>query len=56
MLGIETIGNATVIAYDDVPLIATDPWICGDPYFGSWTMSHEIPTEQMENILRCKYL
>jgi hypothetical protein len=56
MLGFDTIGNATVIAYDGNPVIATDPWICGHPYFGSWTMSHDIPIEQMENIRRCKYV
>lgn len=56
VLGVETIGNATIIAYDDAPLIATDPWICGDPYFGSWTLSHEIPVAQLDSILRCKYV
>jgi hypothetical protein len=56
MLGFDTIGNATVIAYDGGPVIATDPWISGHPYFGSWTMSHEIPGEQMESIRRCKYV
>ena len=26
MLGLSTIGNATLIAYDDQPILATDPW------------------------------
>ena len=56
MLGAETIGNATIIAYDEAPVLATDPWICGDPYFGSWTLAHEIPAEQLGNILRSKYV
>jgi len=37
MLGIKTIGNATLIAYDDLPVLATDPWF-GDEdeaFFGS---------------------
>jgi hypothetical protein len=55
MLGFETIGNATLIAWDGIPVLATDPWIAGNPYFGSWTMSHEIPGEQLESIRRCKY-
>ncbi|HLH42990.1 MAG TPA: hypothetical protein VKV74_08390 [Bryobacteraceae bacterium] len=55
MIGFETIGNATIIGYDDEPVIATDAWIAGDAYFGSWGMSHEIPTEQYENIRRAKY-
>ena len=36
MLGFETIGNATVTVLDDVPILTTDPWIKGKPYFGSW--------------------
>lgn len=44
-LGFDTIGNATVIAYDQGPILATDPWIGGAPYFGSWALAHEIPTE-----------
>jgi hypothetical protein len=56
MIGFDTIGNATLIAYDDVPVIATDPWIRGGAYFGSWTFSHEIPGEQLDSIRRCKYV
>ena len=26
-LGFDTIGNATVIAYDRRPVLATDPWV-----------------------------
>ena len=37
MIGLSTIGNATLIAYDDNPILATDPWFGDeDPaYFGS---------------------
>ena len=35
-LGFETIGNATLIAFDEGPVLATDPWISGSAYFGSW--------------------
>lgn len=56
MLGFETIGNATVIVYDGKPVLATDPWINRDAYFGSWGSSHEIPTEQMGAIKGCKYI
>ena len=42
-LAFETIGNATLICYDKVPVLITDPWINGSPYFGSWQHSHEIP-------------
>jgi len=56
MIGFDTIGNATLIGYDDKPVITTDPWIRGGAYFGSWTFSHAIPTEQLESIQKCPYL
>ena len=55
-LGFETIGNATVIAFDKKPLLVTDPWIAGPAYFGSWCLPHEIPLPQMESIKRCEYV
>ena len=42
-VGFDTIGNATIICYDNKPVLVTDPWFVGDAYFGSWTFSHEIP-------------
>ena len=45
-LGFETIGNATVVVHDGGPVLATDPWIRGSAYFGSWGLSHEIPAAQ----------
>jgi L-ascorbate metabolism protein UlaG (beta-lactamase superfamily) len=58
MLGVKTIGNATLIAYDDIPVLATDPWI-GDEdaaYFGSWILTHEIPAAERADIQRAKYI
>ena len=55
-LGFDTIGNATLIAYDTRPVIVTDPWITGTAYFGSWTLAHQIPAEQLEAISQCKYV
>ena len=49
-LGFETIGNATLVCHDRRPVLATDPWIEGAPYFGSWAASHEIPRQQREAI------
>jgi hypothetical protein len=54
-LGFETIGNATVVCYDKHPVLVTDPWLTANAYFGSWTMSHEIPEEQLRAIRQCKY-
>ena len=50
-LGFETIGNATLIVHDREPLLATDPWVRGSAYFGSWGLSHEIPSAQDAAIL-----
>ena len=55
-IGFETIGNATVIAHDAGPVLATDPWFEGDAYFGSWTLSHEVPSAQREALLACRYV
>lgn len=55
-LGFDTIGNATLIAYDRGPVIATDPWIDGSPYFGSWVLAHEVPPEQREAIAKCPFV
>ena len=54
-VGFDTIGNATVICYDRLPVLVTDPWLTGSAYFGSWTFSHDIPDEQMEAIKDCQY-
>ena len=56
MIGFETIGNATVTVFDDKPILSTDPWIFGNPYFGSWGHKYEIPNEQLQNIKNSKYL
>ena len=56
MLGFDTIGNATLIAYDGSPILATDPWITGPAYFGSWALSHVIPEEQRHSIENAQYI
>ena len=55
MIGFETIGSATIIAYDDVPVLTTDAWVNDDAYFGSWTHDYEIPSAQMDAIRRARY-
>jgi hypothetical protein len=55
-LAFETIGNATLIVHDRTPLLATDPWLSGSAYFGSWILSHAIPEEQLASIRACPYL
>lgn len=56
-LGFETIGNATLILYEDgIPVLSTDPWVSGNPYFGSWKHTHEIPELQKSNINKSKFI
>jgi hypothetical protein len=45
-LGFQTLGNATLIVYDGGPRLVTDPWTDGPAYFGSWSLSHEVSSEQ----------
>jgi len=58
MIGVSSVGNATLIVHDQNPLLTTDPWLGEtDPaYFGSWVLSHEIPKTQIEEILSCPYI
>jgi hypothetical protein len=56
MLGFETVGNATVIVYDGSPVLVTDPWVDGSAYFGSWGLSHRVPSAQRDAIGRSKFV
>ena len=53
MIGVQTIGNATLVAYDQSPIISTDPWMGGDhyAYFGSWHLPYEIPNNIKQDII-----
>ena len=55
-LGFDTIGNATLIVYDGAPVLATDPWLDGPAYFGSWWLAHEVPDEQREQIAHAPFV
>ena len=55
-VGFDTVGNATLILHDGGPVLATDPWITGNAYFGSWGLAHEIPAEQREAVHKCPYI
>ncbi len=56
MIGFETIGNATLIVHDDVPVLVTDPWLSGEAYFGSWRLSYDVPEPQRASILGAKHV
>jgi hypothetical protein len=56
-LGFETCGNATLIAYDSgSPVLATDPWITGAQYFGSWVLPYAFTAEQSESLANVRYV
>jgi len=58
MLVVKTVGNATLIAYDEVPVLATDPWFGDedDAFFGSWGLSHRISATERADIHKVKYI
>ena len=58
MIGAQTIGNATLIAYDGAPILSTDPWLGSDDYayFGSWHMPYEIPANLKNDIIVSEYI
>ena len=58
MIGAQTIGNATLIAYDKIPVLSTDPWLGSNhfAYFGSWYMPHDIPVDLKKDIISSKYI
>ncbi|TAJ15810.1 MAG: MBL fold metallo-hydrolase [Planctomycetota bacterium] len=45
-----------MICHDRGPVLATDPWLEGAAYFGSWSLSHEIPAEQRAHVAAAPYL
>lgn len=51
-------GNATLVVYDDDPILSTDPWFGDeDPaYFGSWVLSHKIPNNVKKDIENSKFI
>ena len=53
----ETLGNASVIVFNDGnPIIATDPWLSGTCYFGSWALDHPMSPEQIDHFMRAEYI
>lgn len=53
----ETLGNATILFFaDGRPVLATDPWLTGTCYYGSWALEKRPTPEQIENVCRCPYI
>jgi hypothetical protein len=53
----ETLGNATVqIFKDQRPILATDPWLTGTCYFGSWALDKPLTDAQIASVLASDYV
>jgi hypothetical protein len=56
-LGFETLGNATLVFYDnDRPVLATDPWLDGTCYFGSWALDRPLTEAEREAVEAAEYI
>lgn len=56
-LGFETLGNATIVLYDEGrPVLATDPWLEGRCYFGSWALERRLTDAERATVLQSDYL
>jgi hypothetical protein len=56
-LTFETLGNATIqFCVDGEPILATDPWLVGTCYFGSWALDHALSDEQIRRARESQYI
>lgn len=53
----ETLGNASVMVFkDSAPILATDPWLKGTCYFGSWALDHPLSAQQIANMTGAEWI
>src|SRR5271170_2597914 len=56
-LTFETLGNATLVFREDGrPVLATDPWLTGTCYHGSWALDRPLTPDERETVLAAEYL
>ena len=56
-LGFETLGNATLVFYDsERPVLATDPWLQGTCYFGSWALDRPVTEAERGAVFAADYI
>lgn len=54
---LKTIGHATLVLFEnDVPLIATDPWLIGSAYWRSWWLEKYPTKQEFEQVAEAKHL
>ena len=50
-------GNALLQLFDNgKPVLATDPWLKGTCYFGSWALDHALTESQIQNVIRSPFI
>src|ERR1700761_6312646 len=55
--GFETLGNATLAFHEDGrPVLATDPWLTGTCYFGSWALDRPVTESELEAVRSAEYV
>ncbi|HJU19494.1 MAG TPA: hypothetical protein VJ770_23815 [Stellaceae bacterium] len=56
-LGFETIGNATLVFYENGrAVLATDPWLKGTCYFGSWALDRPLTARETAAVIAADYI
>lgn len=56
-LGFETIGNATLVFYENGhAVLATDPWLVGTCYFGSWALDRPLSERELNAVGAADYI
>jgi hypothetical protein len=54
---LETLGNATLVFYENGrPVLATDPWLEGRCYSGSWALERKLTDCEREAVLSAEYI
>ena len=53
----ETLGNATILFFEDGrPVLATDPWLFGTCYFGSWGLERPLTESEIDTVCAADYI
>ena len=56
-LGCETLGNASLVfREDDHVVLATDPWLVGTCYFGSWGLDRPLTPDELTTMQSSDYI
>lgn len=54
---LETLGNATLAFREDGrPVLATDPWLTGTCYFGSWGLDRPLTDDELKLVQASEYI